>query len=231
MDEKRASFWRSVAAEVAALPVEMKADTAPRYSDDRVAVSALRFRGIDDVEVLCLARPRGESVGVLVQFPAYATVLFPPVGYAEQGLLAVSVSVRGHQGSEIPGVGFPGLLVEGLPRAETYVYRGVYADALRAVALVERLIAPGLPLVLMGQSQGAALSIFAAALTHHPLAVAADVPFLCSIRESLKLTSAFPYRELSAYLRDRPEDAEEALDTIDLFDVPALPPMSPVRFF
>ena len=95
----------------------------------------------------------------------------------------------------------------------------MYADALRAVTLVSRLIGPGLPLVLMGQSQGAALSLVAAGLTGQAVAVAADVPFLCSIREALELTTAFPYRELSAYLRDRPDEAEEALRTVGIFDV------------
>jgi cephalosporin-C deacetylase len=220
VDEKRTAFWRAVVAEVAALPFDVQLQAVPRYSDDKVAISALSFRGVGNAEVACwMARPRGETIGVLVQFPAYATVLFPPVGYAEQGMIAVSVSVRGHHGSEIPGVGFPGLLIEGLPSADTYIYRSVYADALRAVTLVARLIGPGLPLVLMGQSQGAALSLVAAGLTGQAVAVAADVPFLCSIREALALTTAFPYRELSAYLRDRPDEAEEALRTVDIFDV------------
>jgi cephalosporin-C deacetylase len=220
MDEERAAFWRAVVTEVAALPLDVQLQAVPRYSDDKVAVSAVSFSGIGNVEVACwMARPRGQAIGVLVQFPAYATVLFPPVGYAEQGMIAVSISVRGHHGSATPGVGFPGLLIEGLPSADTYIYRGVYADALRAVTLVTRLIGPGLPLVLMGQSQGAALSLFVAALTGRAAAVAADVPFLCSIREALALTTAFPYRELSAYLRDRPDEAEEALRTVDIFDV------------
>ena len=222
MEQRFTEFWDGVVSEVMALPEDVHVRPAPLYSDDKVAVSALTFTGIGGAQVACwMAKPRGEAIGSLVQFPAYANVLFPPVGYAEQGMVALSVSVRGHHGTELEGVGFPGLLVEGLPRADAYAYRGLYADALQAVRLVSRLIAPGLPLVLMGQSQGAALALFAAAQTGVPVGVAADVPFLCSIREAIKLTSAFPYRELSAFLRARPDESDEALRTVDLFDAVA----------
>jgi cephalosporin-C deacetylase len=220
MTGERAAFWQAVSAEVAALPPTVDVRDVPRYSDDAVAVSALTFRGLGGVDVMgWMARPRGPAVGALVQFPAYATVLFPPIGYAALGMAAISISVRGHHGSEIAGVGFPGLLTQGLPGRDTYVYRGLYADALQAVGLAERVLAADLPLVLMGQSQGAALSLFAAAMTGYPVGVAADVPFLCNIHEAIGLTQGFPYLELTAYLRDHPAEADEVLRTLDLFDV------------
>lgn len=108
--------------------------------------------------------------------------------------------------------------MHGLPGAETYVYRGMYGDALRAVTLVARLLAPDLRVAAMGQSQGAALSLFAAAFSGLVTVVAADVPFLCDIRSTLGQTTAFPYRELAAYLHQHPTKAKEALRTIDLID-------------
>jgi cephalosporin-C deacetylase len=226
MDTFRKEFWQGVVEESAALPLEMRTKAAPFYSDAKVEVSSAVFQSVGGVEIACwIARPRGKVSGAIIQFPAYATVLFPPIAYAEQGLLAVAVSVRGHLGSEIANVGFPGLLTHGLPDITAFVYRGIYADALRAEALVSGVLAPDLPLALMGQSQGAALSIFVAAMTGRVSAVAADVPFLCDIRRSLGLTDAFPYRELAAYLREFPGHSKATLDAIDLIDILGFAPL------
>lgn len=109
MEDDRSAFWQSIAQDVAALPLEITVGPESPYSDEKVVISAASFKSLGDFDIFCwVARPRGEIFGALVQFPAYGTVLFPPVGYAEQGLLTVSVAVRGHHGSEIPGVGFPG---------------------------------------------------------------------------------------------------------------------------
>lgn len=213
-------FWSAVHEQVAALPLDTVEQDCPVFQDHEVEVRAVAFRSLGGVDIHCwIAAPRASARGALVQFPAYATVLFPPVGYARQGFWSIAVSVRGHHLSEMEGVGFPGLIVHGLPGPDTYAYRGLYADALAAVRLVSERLVPQLPLLLMGQSQGAALSVFAAAMSRKPVAIAADVPFLCDIRGALELTDAFPYRELAGYLRDNPAVAAEALATIDLIDV------------
>lgn len=215
------AFWAAVREELEALPSEISRRKVDRYSDDSVEVSSMSFTGLGGVGIACwIAAPVGATHGVVVQFPAYATVLFPPTGLAEQGFTGVAVAVRGHHPTDAAvRPGFPGLLVAGLPDPATYIYRGIYADAWRAVQLVGRHVARGLPIAVTGQSQGAALSLFVAARCREVVAVSAEVPFLCAIETALAATRAFPYRELRAYLREHPEQAARVMETLGLFDV------------
>jgi cephalosporin-C deacetylase len=69
-----------------------------------------------------------------------------------------------------------------------------------------------------GGSQGGALSLIAGAGRPEVRAIAADVPFMTSIRDALKLGSSYPYEEVKDYLRLQPTYEEKALATLDYFD-------------
>jgi len=63
-----------------------------------------------------------------------------------------------------------------------------------------------------------ALSLAAAACRPEITAVAAVVPFLTGIRDSLRLGGSYPYEEIKDYLRQRPESEAHVLPTLDYID-------------
>ena len=97
-------------------------------------------------------------------------------------------------------------MTAGIEDPLTYVYRGAYCDIWRAVdVLLDRREVDPARVGITGGSQGGALSLVPAAGRSEITAVAADVPFLTGIRDSLRLGSSYPYEEIKDYLRQRPD--------------------------
>jgi cephalosporin-C deacetylase len=216
------TYFEAVLLESASIQPGLKRTAFSQYSDDRVSVSRTSFQSIGNVEIAgWLVEPEGISIkGALIQFPGYSEVLFPQVDLAKQGVIVFSVSVRGHHGSDKQiAPGFPGLFTYGLPDANTFIYRQIIIDVLRGFIELADYTKGKQPIVAMGKSQGAALAILLAALREDVRAVAAEVPWLCAIEESLKITDTFPYREILGYIHNHPEEAQCVKDTLALFDL------------
>ncbi|GAB3592332.1 acetylxylan esterase [Angustibacter peucedani] len=114
----------------------------------------------------------------------------------------------------------PGFLTRGVESRETYYYRRVFVDAVRALDVVathpavdpERVVAAG-------GSQGGAMALAAAALA--PGAVAAllcDVPFLCDLPRAAAVAQAEPYLELVRYLAAHRDRVAQTFATLASFD-------------
>lgn len=119
--------------------------------------------------------------------------------------------------------GAPGLMTRGIRSRETYYYRRLYIDALRAVQTAKSLpqVDPS-QVWVQGHSQGGGLAIAAtglAAMAGVSLAgTMPDVPFLCHFERAITLTDAEPYREISQYLRTRPSEHDRVLEVLSYFD-------------
>jgi cephalosporin-C deacetylase len=72
--------------------------------------------------------------------------------------------------------------------------------------------------IVAGASQGGAMALAVAALSHSVRAAIIDVPFLCHIRRALKVTDSAPYSELSRYLAVQRRHTEVVFDTLGYFD-------------
>jgi cephalosporin-C deacetylase len=112
-----------------------------------------------------------------------------------------------------------GFMTRGIGSAQTYFYRRVFVDAVRAVdaARAHPSVDPD-RVAVAGMSQGGGISLAVGALTERLLAVMSDVPFLCHFRRAVSLTDEDPYRELVRYLhshRDRVEQVFGVLSYID----------------
>jgi cephalosporin-C deacetylase len=216
------TYFEAVLADSASIQHGLKRTASGQYSDDRVSVSRTSFQSIGNVEIAgWLVEPEGIPIkGAVIQFPGYSEVLFPQVDLARLGVIVFSVSVRGHHGSDKQiAPGFPGLFTYGLPNAETFIYRQIIIDVLRGFIELSNYTQGKIPIVAMGKSQGAALAIILAALREDVRAVAAEVPWLCAIEESLKITDTFPYREVLGYIRSHPGEEQRVKDTLALFDL------------
>lgn len=121
------------------------------------------------------------------------------------------------------GPAAPGLLTKGLESRETFYYRRVFTDAVRAIetARSHPRIDPD-RIGVEGGSQGGGLAMAAGALCPDVAAVSANVPFLTHIRRATEIGAEHPYGELVQYLRSRPGEVERVFQTLSYFDVAVL---------
>jgi cephalosporin-C deacetylase len=113
----------------------------------------------------------------------------------------------------------PGYLTRGIADPQTYYYRRVYTDAVRAVAAARShpLVDAGRVGVL-GTSQGGGIAIAVAGLVDGLVAALPDVPFLCHFRRAAEITDVVPYVELVQYCKTHRDEADRVFDTLDYFD-------------
>jgi len=117
----------------------------------------------------------------------------------------------------------PGFMTAGISDPETYYYRRVFIDAVRALEAVRTspFVDPD-RIIVTGASQGGGIAIAAAGLAGlagiELLGCAPDVPFLCHFQRALQITDEDPYGEISRYLKGFRDHVEPALRTLGYFD-------------
>jgi cephalosporin-C deacetylase len=111
-------------------------------------------------------------------------------------------------------------MTQGIRNPDTYYYRYVYADALRALELLaNRDEVDESRLAITGVSQGGGLTLAAAALSPRTIIAALpDIPFLCDYRRAIAITPAGPYPEIPLFLKSFPHLQEDAMRTLSYFD-------------
>jgi len=202
-----------------------------------LAVDDVTFTGADGHPIKgWFLRPRGATgkLACRVTFIGYGGGRNLPVEHALYAACGYAVFVMDSrsQGGEWtvvhtpdPGAGFsgpehPGVMTRGILDPETYYYRRLYVDAVRAVET-----AAAHPQVdadricVSGASQGGGLSLAAAALAPERVRLChADIPFLCDIERAITLAPAAPYTELAQYLRIHTELEEIVARTVRYID-------------
>lgn len=115
---------------------------------------------------------------------------------------------------------YSGMMTQGILSRESYYYRRLFVDAVRAVETV--LTRPDVDrrrIAVTGKSQGGGLSIAVAGLIPEAVALCMpEVPFLCHFRRAVGLTNANPYQEIVKYLKIHTRKAEQVFSTLDYFD-------------
>ncbi len=153
--------------------------------------------------------------------------------YASAGYAHLVMDTRG-QGSVwrqgdtpddyLSGPSIPGFMTRGILDPQTYYYRRLMADAVRALeaaASCERVDAARL--AVSGGSQGGGLTLAVAGLAGLGLApevqlALPDVPFLCAYRRASELTDSLPYAEITAYCKTHRDKVETVFQTLAYFD-------------
>lgn len=114
---------------------------------------------------------------------------------------------------------FPGFMTRGILKRETYYYRRVFCDAVRAFdTLLTRTDVDGTRIAVTGGSQGGGISIAAAGLIPELQMVLADVPFLCHFARAVRLMDSDPYGEIKNYLKTHRDKVEEVFRCLSYFD-------------
>jgi cephalosporin-C deacetylase len=120
----------------------------------------------------------------------------------------------GASGPQVPGV-----MTKGIKDKETYYYRRLMTDGVRAVDAARTIpfIDPD-RIAVTGGSQGGAIALAVGALVPDLSAVAVNVPFLCDFPRATTITDAYPFREVGDYLSTHRQDIDIVQETLSYFD-------------
>ena len=193
-----------------------------------------------------LLLPRGETgLPCVVEYIGYGGgrgfpsdwLLFASAGYAHLVMDTRGQGSAWRQGDTpdegAPGLTFggpsvPGFMTRGILNPQTYYYRRLMTDAVRALEAATAFAKTttridASRLAVSGGSQGGGLALAVAGLAGLGLApdvalALPDVPFLCSYRRATELTDAHPYGEISAFCKTHRGELETVFRTLGYFD-------------
>jgi cephalosporin-C deacetylase len=228
------AFWSEAIASARTAAFEPSLEPFEPEAYGSLEVFDVTFSGADGDPVkawyLRPAGRKGEALPCRVAYVGYgggrdlpaAHALYPACGYAT---FVMDTRAQGGTWSAgntpdpaagVSGPEHPGVLTRGLGSPETYYYRRLYVDAVRAVESAAKL--PDVDprrIAVAGASQGGALALAAAALAPELVSLChADVPFLSDIERALDIAIDYPYLELVSYLALHPELDDAARDTL-----------------
>jgi cephalosporin-C deacetylase len=113
----------------------------------------------------------------------------------------------------------PGVMTKGILRNDTYYYRRVMTDAVRAIEAAKTFDGIDVNrIAVTGTSQGGGLAIAAASLEPSVQIVMPDVPFLCHFARGTTINDAHPYGEISSFLKVHRHQIDAVYNTLSYFD-------------
>lgn len=113
----------------------------------------------------------------------------------------------------------PGFMTRGILSPETYYYRRVFADAIRAVEAARSFpLVDAAKIIVTGRSQGGGISLAVVGLDPSIYVAMPDVPFLCNYRRAIEITDASPYSEITQFCKTQRQHAEQVFNTLSYFD-------------
>ena len=121
--------------------------------------------------------------------------------------------------SEAAGPQVPGFMTRGVLDPQTYYYRRVFADGVRAIeaARSQAGVDPD-RVAVTGGSQGGGIALAVAGLEPAVAVAMPDVPFLCHYRRAVELIDTHPYKEITEYLHVHRDQADQVFRTLSYFD-------------
>ena len=113
----------------------------------------------------------------------------------------------------------PGFMTRGILQPQTYYYRRVFSDAVRAVetARAHSAIDPQ-RIAVSGGSQGGGIALAVSGLEPGIQVAMPDVPFLCHYQRATQITDSHPYQEIVKYCQIHRDKIETVFSTLAYFD-------------
>ncbi|GAB3120189.1 acetylxylan esterase [Glaciibacter psychrotolerans] len=199
-----------------------------------IDVFDVTFAGYDGQTVSAWLRvPRGATgpLPAVVQYVGYGggrghaleDLLWSSAGFAHFQMDTRGQGSRWSTGATPDPVGsgpqHAGFMTRGIGSRETYYYRRLITDAVRAVEAVRSLdVVDASRVAVMGGSQGGGLALATAGLVPDLSAVIPYVPFLCDFPRALGLTDADPYKEIGRYLAVHRHEVAQVHSVLAYFD-------------
>lgn len=229
------AFWETTLSEARRHDVNVTLEPAEDLLK-LIEVFDLTFSGYAGQRVkawLVLPRARSGPLPCVVEYQGYGGgrgVATERLGYAAAGYAHLVMDTRGQGGGwssgdtpDLPDVGssphHPGSMTVGILKPETYYYRRLMTDAVRAVDAAKALeVVDETKIAVAGISQGGGLTLAVAGLVPELAAALPDVPFLCHFERATTLVDTTPYFEIVRFLRVQRDQAETVYRTLSYFD-------------
>jgi len=220
------AYWNNARKELAAVKPRFKMIPKKEYSTktkdvylvEMYSLGNALIRGWYSVPV------RKGKYPVMLRVQGYSSSQMADV--RTEDFVVFSLNIRGHGNSkDSVNPGFPGYILSHIDDKEKYIYRGAYMDCLRAVDFIcTRPEADTSRIVVLGGSQGGALSFATAALDKRIKLCSPHVPFLSDFRSYFKI-APWPANEFIKYVADHPETSwDKIYGVLDYIDIKNLAP-------
>lgn len=229
------SFWERTLQEVQAYPIQAVFEPVDFGLSlfDTFDVTFAGYAGQPIKGWLLLPRQRSGRLACVVQYIGYGGgrgfptdwLLWSSAGYA-----SLIMDTRGQGSTWLQGdtpdletegssPQYPGFMTRGIFKPETYYYRRLYVDAVRAVEAARSHPAVDAErIVVTGHSQGGGLTIAVSGLVPDVQAVMPQAPYLCHIRRATEITDAMPYQEIPRFLQMHRDKVDTVFHTLSYFD-------------
>ncbi len=229
------AFWQQTLDEARRFPLGATFEPVD-YGLRTVETFDVTFNGYGGQPIkgwLLLPRHRSEPLPCVVEYIGYGGgrgfpftwLLWSSVGYANlvmdtrgEGcvLWPGSTPDREPEGSNPHYAGF---MTRGILNPQTYFYRRVFTDGVRAVEAAQSHPAVDSErIAVTGGSQGGGISLAVSGLESSVSVSMPDVPYLCHYRRATEITDAAPYNEIVKYCQTHRDKVDTVFNTLSYFD-------------
>ena len=227
------AYWQDTLAELGRLPAAPEVEEIPLRSTEFATAYGIRLTSIGPYRIFgYLSIPRGQGPFPVRYFlPRYGSVAdLVPQGTSNgqrQRYVTFALCARGQRRSDQPyAASFPGQLTDGIDDPSHYIYRGIVADCCRGLEyLLTRPEVDSQRVAAIGADMALITAALCPRITH---LVYSPVIFYRSL-ERAAATQAYPLEELNDYLRQRPEQRDQVLETLAYYDASHFAPMVGAR--
>lgn len=229
------AFWERTLAETRAYDLSPQFDLVD-YGLAAVETYDVTFSGFGGQAIkawLLLPKSRNGAVPCIVEYIGYGGGRGTPLDWltwSAMGYAHFIMDTRGQGSRWLNGdtpdnaaegqtPQHPGFMTRGILSPESYYYRRLMTDAVRAVETAQAHDAINSEqIVVTGGSQGGGLTIAVAGLVSDIFAAMPDVPFMCHFGRAIRLIGTAPYNEISHYLSIHRNHIDRAMNTLSYFD-------------
>lgn len=211
-------WWDAIDTGLADLPANVQIEPDELRSGELFDGYRIQFTSLDRYVIgAWLSVPTGDGPHPAVLFtPAYASVVTPAPYEFRTRYVTMNLFSRGQRGADNPyAAAFPGHLTQGIADPETYIFRGVVADTIRAWEVLREL-----PFVDPDRCamSGNDLALLVDARRPGARAINVGASFWYRILESAQATGEYPLEELNDFARAFPDQWPAAQRTLACLD-------------
>jgi len=211
------AFWEASLKNLSSIDPQFKVIPQERKSNVRTNLFKVEMQSFGGATVRgWLEVPKEKGVyPALLRVPGFSGTMEPIDKYDD--MVVFSFNPRNHGESDDTFVRDYTMWVQGMESKETYFYRGLFLDCIRAVDfLMDRADVDKDRIAIWGGSQGGGLSFATAALDHRIALCIADIPFICDWSKYFEITH---WDEMDAWFDAHPKQTwQSALETLSYFD-------------